>query len=254
MIRRPTISSARSSRKRALRVPTVLRTILLTAFLATATHLSFIGDASAIVIDLALAFDGEARDNAAADGVFDSVSTGFPTADARVQNPTVPTSSIEDRIIIEFDLAGLSGVSSIGSATLILAETHDAGAPLGLYGGVGDGVASTTDAEITNFVTGATGAFGDSVVNTASVDVTAFIAGLFLASDSFALFAIRGAGVFPDLHYRILTSEGGTAPILRIDGKEVPEPTSVGLMALGLAACRVARRRRPRYGVAGGGL
>lgn len=169
---------------------------LLKGLLIITINFSFIPHTSAIMaIDAPLVFDGEARDDSPADGVFDTVSTGFNTADARIQNVAMPTATIEDRIIMEFGLSVIPGGMAIAAATLILAESNDDGAPLNLFGDVGDGIATTTDAEITNLLTGPTGTFGDSIVNTAFIDVTSFIDGLHMAGDPFALFAIEGGDV-----------------------------------------------------------
>jgi len=159
-------------------------------------------------VDAALVFDGEVRDGSfpdPRDGTFDAVILTLETADARDGPPT-----FEDRTIMEFDLTGVP-VGGVVSATLLLTEIVDCGiGPLGLYGAAGDGVASTTDAEITNLLTGPTGTFGDSIENIGAVDVTAFITALVSGGESFAQFAIRGG--IPSLcrfgtDYRIATSE-----------------------------------------------
>ncbi len=206
--------------------------------------------AAAIVFDLPVVFDANARDNLPADGSFDSVTSNLIVADARIQNPGVPGATIEDRIVMEFDLAGLAAVSSIGSAILILPEVHDDGAPLGLYGGAGNGTAEASDAEVAAFISGPVGLFGDATTNLASVDVTALIESLFQSGDPYALFAIRGGdvelGTANAVHYRIGTTFGGTSPILRIDGKAVPEPSTAALVAAGLLAAAAVRTRRQR--------
>lgn len=201
------------------------------------------GQAIAMLIDAPLVYDGESRDNGSADGTFDSVSTAFTTADARIQNQS-SSFEIEDRIIMEFDLTGIVAGSVI-SASLMLNELFDDGTPeISLFGDAGDGIATTADAEISNLLTGHTGNFGNSIADIAVIDVTAFINDLLIAGESFSLFAIHGGGG-GSLSYRITTSEAGTGPVLRLTtSNAVPEPAILYLLSFGLVGLGFTRRRK----------
>jgi hypothetical protein len=171
-----------------------------------------------VELDAPPVFDGEARDGPPVDGNFDSFATDYDTGDARIQGAGGPE-EVEDRIFLEFDLSALPAELAVVSASLVLAEQQDDGPPLELYGSEGDGVASAVDVQIAGLVSGPSGSFGDGLANTASVDVTSLVRELHTAGAGFAAFAIRGGDVTggePGLHYRISTSEGGTAPVLRI--------------------------------------
>ena len=200
-------------------------TVPIAAWSGLALGIAFAGPSAALELDAPLLFDGEARDTSPTDGSFDSFLTDLGSADARIQNAGDPDET-EDRIILEFDLTGLPAELSVVEASVVFDEVVDDGPPLALYGAEGDGVASASDAEIAQLVSGPSGNFGDGLANTASVDVTALLRQLHDAGASSVAFAIRGGDVAPgdvNVHYRLTTQEGGTAPLLHVVLEKLPE-------------------------------
>jgi hypothetical protein len=163
---------------------------------------------------------------------------------------TVTLTTFEERAALEFGLAGVPVDAVVASATLTLSVPV---APLAVntiavHGYAGDGVITVADLTLENLLT----TFQVNAAGSAVIPIDpSFIQDLLIGNETFAGFALRNvtdpSGVFT--FYTVDSGFEQFNPILTLDVdsvQAVPEPGSIVLVGVALAAWRVRRRFRRR--------
>ncbi len=214
-------------------------------------------DAHAALITLTGVVSDRGIDGFPRDGVFDGVF-GNPSV-TQITTPPLGDPGSEERTAVEFAIAGFTPGTTVIDSVMLLLSPQGGGTNLGLgpgesgevHGYAGDGAIQTTDMDVSNLI----GTIGPTADGQVAVALSAaWFQGLVDASDAYAGLMFKGADGPAAVLFNFAGTFGGIPladrPTLVVDYHDagtpppIPEPGTLGLVAVGGALMAIRRRRR----------